>query len=81
MISCQQYDYIEIACLYKLPVKLTLQDGREIVGAAEDTLRNEEKQECMSVRTANELHIVVLDDVNSMAATEPNAHFNVVVFQ
>ncbi|WP_330960056.1 Rho-binding antiterminator [Photobacterium sp. 53610] len=81
MISCQQYDYIEIACLYKLPVKLILQNGGVVIGEAADTLRNAARQECMSVKTANGLHIVILDELVSMAATRPNAHFDVVVFQ
>ncbi|HFU74774.1 MAG TPA: transcriptional antiterminator, partial [Arcobacter sp.] len=27
MISCHQYDYIEIACMYHYPVALTLKSG------------------------------------------------------
>lgn len=37
MISCQQYDYIEIACLFNLPVELTLSDGRKHRGIAQTT--------------------------------------------
>ncbi|WP_202603928.1 Rho-binding antiterminator [Photobacterium halotolerans] len=81
MISCQQYDYIEIACLYKLPIKLCLADGSEIEGIAQDTLRNEEKQECISLKTASGLQIVVLDQLNTMEATRPNPHFERVSFR
>ncbi|WP_246747355.1 Rho-binding antiterminator, partial [Vibrio cholerae] len=27
MVSCSQYDYIELACLFHLPVKLTMKSG------------------------------------------------------
>lgn len=81
MISCQQYDYIEIACLYKLPVKVCLADGSEIEGIAQDTVRNEGKQECMSLKTSAGLQIVVLDQLNTMEATRPNPHFERVHFR
>lgn len=30
MLSCEQYDYIEIACMHRYPVLLTLKTGQEI---------------------------------------------------
>lgn len=51
MISCSQYDYIEIACLYRLPVALTLQDGSVIQGTAKDTGRNAARQSALLLRT------------------------------
>jgi len=81
MISCQEYDYIEIACLYQLPVKLCLTDGSEIEGIAQDTVRNEDKQECISLKTSTGLQIVVLDQLNAMEATRPNSYFERVHFR
>ena len=37
MISCHQHDYIEIACLYRLRLRLTLIDGVSLEGQALDT--------------------------------------------
>ncbi|QUJ70421.1 Rho-binding antiterminator (plasmid) [Photobacterium sp. GJ3] len=80
MISCQQYDYIEIACLYTLPVRLTLNNGQQIEGHAKDTLRNSDRQECLSLQTSRGLQIVVLDELVRMEATQPNVHFDVIEF-
>ncbi|KKC99603.1 MULTISPECIES: Rho-binding antiterminator [Photobacterium] len=80
MISCQEYDYIEIACLYQLPVRLTLKNGQLVEGHAKDTVRNSDRQECLSLQTSLGLQIVVLDELASMEATQPNAYFDVVEF-
>ena len=48
-ISCDLYDYIEIACLYKIPVRLELKDGSFIEGNADDTIINDDKDECMKL--------------------------------
>ncbi|CAA0123847.1 Uncharacterised protein [BD1-7 clade bacterium] len=37
MVSCQLYDYIEIACLYRIPVDLTLVSDALVEGIAVDT--------------------------------------------
>nr|WP_261833361.1 Rho-binding antiterminator [Vibrio ishigakensis] len=34
MISCSQYDYIELICLYRYPVKLELKSGSVVTGSA-----------------------------------------------
>ena len=49
MLSCQQYDYIEIACMYHYPVKLTMKSGTIVQAKALDTARNEDRQECIKV--------------------------------
>lgn len=38
MISCNQYDYIEIACMYKFPLRLTLVSNQVVEGTAIDTV-------------------------------------------
>lgn len=43
MISCEQYDYIEIVCLYHYPIELTMKSGERINGVALDTKRNDQK--------------------------------------
>lgn len=49
MISCNEYDYIEIVCLYRYPVRLTMKVGESIKGVALDTSRNESKNECIKL--------------------------------
>jgi Rho-binding antiterminator len=80
MISCQQYDYIEIACLYHYPVALTLKSGSIIKGIALDTARNEARQECIKIQTQESDSLIVLDDIATLEVSVANPHFERVTF-
>ena len=81
MISCDDYDYIEVACMYRYEIKLTMKSGRLIEGVAVDTVRDELRKECIKVKTIDEeAKLVVLDDVLKMTAQTSNPYFNEVVF-
>ena len=83
MISCEQHDYVEIACMYHYLIKLTLNSGSEFEGVAVDVKRNDIKEECIKVRVDSEECLIVLDSVSKMEVLEPieNPHFKVVVFK
>ncbi len=34
ILSCDLHDYLEIACMYSMPITLTLNDGTEHIGVA-----------------------------------------------
>lgn len=78
MMSCDQHDYVEIACLYRYVVKLTLKSGEEVTGIALDTRRNVQRQECIAINHIDTL--IALDAVASMEALVKNPHFNRVTF-
>lgn len=80
MISCQQYDYIEIACMYRYPVILVLKSGEELSGIATDTARNENKQECIRIINGDDSQLVVLDTLTAMKVTVNNPNFQEVFF-
>ncbi|MUL09827.1 Rho-binding antiterminator [Aliivibrio fischeri] len=81
MISCNEYDYIEIVCLYRYPVKLTMKVGESIKGVALDTSRNESKNECIKLNT-NETEILVeLDGIAKLEVLVDNPHFSKVIFK
>lgn len=77
MISCAQHDYIEIACLYRMPVVLTLDKGEVLRGVAVDTVRDHDRTECLKLASGQ---LVVLDRIRSLEAVEPNPHFDRVDF-
>ncbi|GAB2643818.1 Rho-binding antiterminator [Vibrio panuliri] len=81
MISCSQYDYLEIACLYHFPVKLTLLDGHELSGIACDTGYNALKQECLILEVEGTREYVVTDNLKSLRVTLDNPHFSFVEFK
>lgn len=81
MISCEQHDYIEIACLYNYRVRLTLDSGDRLEGVAVDTVRNHDQEECIKIRDGSSEHLVVLDSVTTMEALIENSHFKVISFK
>ena len=80
MMSCEQHDYLEIACLYHYEIRLTLTTGKHITGIALDTCRNENKEECLKLNTGQQIHLLPLPDLVSMTATRPNPHFQHIDF-
>ena len=80
MITCQQYDYIEIACMYQFPIILTLNTGEKIEGIAKNTKRNELREECIELLVDGKTSLVVLDTIAKLEVTVENPHFSEVVF-
>ena len=80
MVSCQLYDYIEIACMHKYRVKLYLKSGEEISGVAVDTCIDENRQECLLLKAEAGEQLVVLDSLLKMDAKIKNPHFEQVQF-
>lgn len=78
MLSCQQYDYIEIACMYRYPLKLTMKSGTVIEAKALDTARNENREECIKVFMDKNEKLIVLDDIAILEVTLSNPHFQSV---
>lgn len=80
MISCGDYDYIEIACMHAYVIELHVFDGSIISGTALDTQRNALKQECIKIRSENTETLVVLNDIKSMNVLSKNPSFSHVNF-
>lgn len=80
MISCDQHDYIEIVCLYKYPVRLTLRSGAEIEGRALDTQYNDNREHCIKIQTDEVESLVCLDLIRVMAVLADNPHLQRIVF-
>lgn len=80
MISCHQYDYIEIACMHHLRIELILKNGDSVCGVATDTKRNALKQECIAINLNGELKLIVLTTLSLLKAREKNPHFDHVNF-
>ncbi len=80
MISCQQYDYIEVACLYQIPVKLTLLSGKIIEGKAMDTRYNENKKESIVIHDPLGEVVVPTEELLTMQALIANTHFDTIQF-
>jgi Rho-binding antiterminator len=80
MISCAHYDYIEIACLYRYAIRLTLKSGAIIEGIALDTARNVSLEECIKIKTNQTESLVILDQIVTLEALINNPHFQIISF-
>jgi Rho-binding antiterminator len=78
MIKCDIHDYVEIACLYKIEVLLTLHSGEEITGVASTTSINSDKHEMLVITQGEDTQGVVLDMIKNMRALTSNPHFSSV---
>ncbi|GAC04328.1 Rho-binding antiterminator [Paraglaciecola chathamensis] len=79
-MKCAEQDYIEIACLYKMPIALTLDNSNKVEGVAKDTVYNEHKEECIVLDTADGELSITLNLIHSMQALKANPHFTLVKF-
>ncbi|NRA71008.1 MAG: Rho-binding antiterminator [Gammaproteobacteria bacterium] len=80
MIKCNEYDYIEIVCLYHYQIKLTIKSGGTIEGVALDTQRNDAREECIKLDVKGTEQLVKLDDISTLAVCVANPNFNQVTF-
>ncbi len=80
MISCDQHDYIEIACTFSYPIKLTLRSGAVIEGVALDTELDENRNECIKVDVKGTESLIVLKDISVLEICVENPHFHSVSF-
>ncbi len=80
MISCHQYDYIEIVCLYHYPVILTLKSGQTVEGIALDTARNDSRQECIKLEVKGINVDIVLSEIALLSVDVENPHITQVSF-
>lgn len=81
MISCDQHDYIEIACTFQYPLKVTLTSGIVFECVALDTQLNENREECIQVDMNGAESLVVLENISVLEVCVDNPHFHRVAFK
>lgn len=79
-ISCEQYDYIEIVCMNRYPIKLTLKDASIIECVAMNTKVNESWCECIEVSCEGVVSLIELREISELSVCVENPHFNSVSF-
>lgn len=80
-ISCDLYDYIEIACLHHYDVTVSLDDGRMITGRATTTRAGTDKVEYFVISVDGELTEVPMHLLSRLETNTPAASFTHVDFQ
>jgi Rho-binding antiterminator len=80
MISCAAHDYIEIACLFHLEIRLTLNDSKQIEGLAKTTKTGADKKEYLLLNQQAKQVEVDLENIKKMQAISANPHFDIIEF-
>lgn len=75
MVSCRDYDHVEIVCLYRYPIRLLLLSGEMIEGVAKDIKRNVAKAECIELEGEAATVLVELEQIALLEVTIDNPHF------
>jgi Rho-binding antiterminator len=80
LISCANHDYVEIACMYRFAIKLVFKNGQIVQGIAFQTTYNENREECMVLKTEKGSEEIVLKQIALMEAVTKNPHFEKIDF-
>ena len=80
LISCSEYDYIEIVCMYHYPIKLTMISNDIVKGIALDTQLNDFRAECIKVKVNGVDCLIELDKVIKLEISVKNPHFETIIF-
>jgi len=80
-MKCDDYDYIEIACMHHYPLRLKLRQNLEVEGIALDTHIDDRRQECLKLRTGTDIESIVLDDIKTITVCIDNPHFQTILFR
>ncbi|CAE6933992.1 COG4568 Transcriptional antiterminator [Vibrio sp. B1REV9] len=80
MVTCNQYDFIELACMFNILIEITLKNGEQHQGKALDTGYDMERQECLFLDVEGEHIAFPTEQLISMKALQENPHFSDVTF-
>ncbi|MEP0071113.1 MAG: Rho-binding antiterminator [Marinomonas sp.] len=80
MIRCHEYDLIEIVCMHRYLIRLTMKTGEVLEGIAMDTQRNEMREECIKMKVDDLEQLVVLDHLFKLKVCVENPHFSEAIF-
>lgn len=78
MLHCDDHDYLEIACTFRLPVRLMLKNGERREGVAMDTGYTWDRQECLLLEVDGNSESVLMAQIKTLIALRENPHFSVV---
>ena len=78
MINCEIHDVLELACLYRIKVQLSLKDKTSIIGIANTTRTAKDKHEYLVLEQDGSTIDVDMDKIKTMRALTKNPHFTEV---
>lgn len=79
MVSCEQYDHLEIACMYHYPVRLNLKDGGLAEGVASNLIVDDQRRECLVLAADDTSANIPLENVRVVEVLRDNPHFQSLI--
>lgn len=79
-MSCDLYDYLEIACMRGYRLDIELKDGARLVAKALTTRTSSEKEEFILLETDDGQQEIRLDQLLAITPLDAHAQFGRVVF-
>lgn len=79
-MRCDQHDYLEIACTYRLHVRLALRSGERVEGLAVDTGYSADRRECLVLAQAGVRLELPMAELVWMEQVDGQQYFERVVF-
>lgn len=79
LISCELHDYIEVVCLYRYQIRLTLKDHSTVEGKARD-ITTPDKKEFLLLETDSGSQQIELTALRKLEVLSPNSQFREVDF-
>jgi Rho-binding antiterminator len=79
-MSCDLYDYLEIACMHGYRLDIELKDGARLVARALTTRTSSEKEEFILLETEAGQQEIRLDQLLAITPLDANAQFGRVLF-
>ncbi|MBQ4846747.1 Rho-binding antiterminator [Pseudoalteromonas sp. MMG005] len=76
VMTCDDHDFIEIACLYNYSIKITTRSADNYQGRALDTQYNQQRQQCICIVCDEQPILIELDTIAEIHVLTPNPHFN-----
>ncbi|MEM0912460.1 MAG: Rho-binding antiterminator [Pseudomonadota bacterium] len=80
MNACERSDYIEIFCMYRYQITITLKSGEIVNGAATDTKIDEKKREGILVNTKDHSRFIALAEISTIKVNNSNPHISTLQF-
>jgi Rho-binding antiterminator len=75
-VDCNVFDYVEIACMYRYPVRIFFRDGRQLDGTAVDTAVEAGRGEFLVLDIDGKSERVRLDTIATLETRVAGARFS-----
>lgn len=79
-IACDLYDYLEIACMYRYQVRVTLKSGEVLVGVPKATVIEDKKELLLLECESNQPQKIATLNLKTMEVLTANAKFTRIEF-